>query len=474
MLPNFLRYWKSRSKPNHPMAKKRPSVRLNVEILEDRCTPAVSVTGSIGGTAFFDPNTLGSFSSGDTSIPGAVVGLTGTSAQGTPVNTSATTDANGAFNFANVLPGTYQLNGGALNNFNGGFEIGAPIVVGAGQVINQGLGFQGALNPNVLSLRLFLTESTANSSPFAPAGTGQGIANYRPDTAPVVATPIGDLNVAKSSAATQIDLAGHFTDADITNSQITFHITNGGVSTPLSVTLSDTTAPQTVANFLDYVKSGAYNNVPFSRLVSNFVLQGGGVALNAAGNGLSTIPTNPAVPNEFGASNVADTLALALSGGNVNSGTNQFFFNLVNNSSTLDQQKFTVFGKLTDLNSILNLSSLANTPNKNESASAAATANPTVDLSNVPLNNYTGTNFPTDATAANYMLINSISIDKQTEVLSYSATSSNPGLVTATLNNEHLTLNYAAGQTGTSTITITATDIYGASVQQSFKVTVGP
>ena len=83
------------------------------------------------------------------------------------------------------------------------------------------------------------------------------------------------------------------------------------------------------------MKAGDYNNAIFSRLVSGFVLQGGGVALNAAGDGLNAVPQNPAVLNEFSASNVADTLAMALSSGNVNSATNQFFFNLVDNASSL-------------------------------------------------------------------------------------------------------------------------------------------
>ena len=134
-------------------------------------------------------------------------------------------------------------------------------------------------------------------------------------------------------AATTIDLAGHFTDPDITNSEVTFNITNGGTPETLNVTLFDTTAPQTVANFLDYVKAGDYNNALFTRLVSGFVLQGGGLTLDSAQTGLLATPVLPAVPNKFGASNTADTLAMALSSGNINSGTNQFFFNLVSNAT---------------------------------------------------------------------------------------------------------------------------------------------
>ncbi len=35
-------------------------------------------------------------------------------------------------------------------------------------------------------------------------------------------------------------------------------------------------APKTVANFLDYVKSGFYNGTVFHRVMSDFMIQGGG------------------------------------------------------------------------------------------------------------------------------------------------------------------------------------------------------
>ena len=54
-------------------------------------------------------------------------------------------------------------------------------------------------------------------------------------------------------------------------------------------------------------------------------------------------------------------------------------------------------------------------------------------LTDLPLNNYTGTNFPTDATASNFLLINDVAIVKRDEFLTYSVVSnSNSGLVTAT------------------------------------------
>ena len=121
------------------------------------------------------------------------------------------------------------------------------------------------------------------------------------------------------------------------------------------------------------------------------------------------------------------------------------------------------------------LNTLAATPVHNESSTTTAAALPSVDLTDVPLNNFTGTNFPTDAKASNFLVINSVTVDSRPEFLTYSVVSdSNPGLVTASLTNEDLTLHYAAGKSGVATITVRATDSLGATVNQSFTVSVVP
>jgi cyclophilin family peptidyl-prolyl cis-trans isomerase len=123
--------------------------------------------------------------------------------------------------------------------------------------------------------------------------------------------------------------------------------------------------PITRDNFLQYVDAGHYDESIMHRLSRNFVLQGGGfyedlvdepvldsVSLNPNarvdldGN-LAT--NNPTILNEYSSppirSNVAGTVAMARVGGEVNSATNQFFFNLSNNNSFLDTVDggFTVF-----------------------------------------------------------------------------------------------------------------------------------
>ena len=42
------------------------------------------------------------------------------------------------------------------------------------------------------------------------------------------------------------------------------------------IQLNATAAPKTVANFLEYVKSGHYDNTVFHRVIGNFMIQAGG------------------------------------------------------------------------------------------------------------------------------------------------------------------------------------------------------
>ncbi|WP_245754569.1 peptidylprolyl isomerase [Candidatus Accumulibacter aalborgensis] len=119
------------------------------------------------------------------------------------------------------------------------------------------------------------------------------------------------------------------------------------VKGPIDIHLYDEATPLTVANFLSYVHSGAYNNSFFHRLASGFVLQGGGYTFPP----LTPVVKGAAVQNEFSAtrSNLRGTVAMAKLGGNANSATSEWFVNLGNNSANLDKQNggFTVFGKVT-------------------------------------------------------------------------------------------------------------------------------
>ena len=117
---------------------------------------------------------------------------------------------------------------------------------------------------------------------------------------------------------------------------------------PFEVNLYDESTPATVANFLDYVNSNAYDNVVMHRVADNFVVQGGGFTFEGT-NPLSVVPDNSPVNNEPEFSNVRGTLAMAKLGGDPNSATNEWFINVSDNSANLDVQNggFTVFGEVT-------------------------------------------------------------------------------------------------------------------------------
>ncbi len=113
----------------------------------------------------------------------------------------------------------------------------------------------------------------------------------------------------------------------------------------IDIQLFDQTAPNTVANFLNYVNSGAYDNTFIHRSIPGFVIQGGGYSWGSTS--YTHIMTNPPVVNEFGASNLRGTIAMAKVAGNPNSATSEWFFNLANNSGLdSDNGGFTVFGQV--------------------------------------------------------------------------------------------------------------------------------
>jgi len=120
------------------------------------------------------------------------------------------------------------------------------------------------------------------------------------------------------------------------------------VSGNFEINLYDNATPETVANFLNYVQNGDFNDSIFHRSVGGFILQGGGFRTDANAQ-ITDIPANPAVTNEPVYSNVRGTIAMAKIGGNANSATNQWFINLANNAGNLDGQNggFTVFGEVT-------------------------------------------------------------------------------------------------------------------------------
>ena len=101
--------------------------------------------------------------------------------------------------------------------------------------------------------------------------------------------------------------------------------TNLGV---IGLELDEKSAPATVANFLQYVKDGFYNNTVFHRVIDGFMIQGGGFE-----PGMKQKTTQAPIKNEAdnGLKNERYTVAMARTS-NPHSATAQFFINVADNA----------------------------------------------------------------------------------------------------------------------------------------------
>ncbi|MDQ7048204.1 MAG: peptidylprolyl isomerase [Enterobacterales bacterium] len=164
----------------------------------------------------------------------------------------------------------------------------------------------------------------------------------------------------------------------------------------IDINLYDNGTPNTVANFLTYINSGAYSQSIVHRAVPGFIIQGGGFSYTGTWPA-TAIAASPSVVNEPVYSNVRGTIAMAKIGGQPDSATNQWFINLADNSANLDGQNggFTVFGQVTaGMEFVDQISSLTQ---YNKGGAFAS----------LPMQNYDGTSTP-DAT--NLVIINSVLI----------------------------------------------------------------
>jgi cyclophilin family peptidyl-prolyl cis-trans isomerase len=127
------------------------------------------------------------------------------------------------------------------------------------------------------------------------------------------------------------------------------------IETPLGnieIELLEEDAPNTVANFLEYIENDKYVNSFIHRSArypdnSPFVIQGGGFTITGP-NTAPGIVAFPPVANEFKISNTRGTVAMARLGGQPDSATSQWFINLADNSENLDNvdSGFTVFARV--------------------------------------------------------------------------------------------------------------------------------
>ncbi len=169
------------------------------------------------------------------------------------------------------------------------------------------------------------------------------------------------------SAAMSAACAG--SDDSAENPQILMKTTDGDITIELYADKS----PITVENFLRYVDDGHYDGTVFHRVISNFMIQGGGFDTE-----LKEKPTRDPIVNESKNKlhNTRGTLAMARTS-DPDSAASQFFINQRSNLR-LDwsggKDGYTVFGEVIDGMQVVDIISLTDTG----SAQAQTTRGPTV------------------------------------------------------------------------------------------------
>jgi len=141
---------------------------------------------------------------------------------------------------------------------------------------------------------------------------------------------------------------------DTGNPQVTLHTSRGDIR----LELYPNEAPKTVENFLQYARDGFYNGTVFHRVISYFMIQGGGMEVVEGEDGWELVgkTTRDPIVNEAdnGLKNLRGTVAMARTN-EVDSATSQFFINVEMNGSLDHTGKedsrtwgYAVFGRVVD------------------------------------------------------------------------------------------------------------------------------
>ncbi len=130
------------------------------------------------------------------------------------------------------------------------------------------------------------------------------------------------------------------------NPQVLIETSKGNIT----VEVFPAQAPQSVGNFLNYVKTGFYDGLIFHRVIPGFMIQTGGMQAD-----MSEKPKNAPIQNEAdnGLKNLRGTLAMARTG-DPHSASSQFFINVADNAflnhrgQSVEGWGYAVFGRVVD------------------------------------------------------------------------------------------------------------------------------
>jgi len=317
--------------------------------------------------------------------------------------------------------------------------------------------------PTFIQRLLSVVGGTSHATPaaFQPLEARQMLAA-------TVIDDFDDITVPINSTGNVIELANRIDDTTLNGTVVKFASNVGDIYT----LLYNTATPLSVANFLRYVDSAptsgfSYNETFIHRSVPGFIVQGGGFAYRG-GSVLadleSTISQYAPVLNEHIANTaLRGTLSYAKLGDNPNSATNQWFFNLANNSSNLDNQNggFTTFGRVLS-NGMTVVDAIAAVPRFNGTGINSA-------FDNLPLRNVDDS--VTIPQRENFVAFTNIT---RAARVTYTVTVADPTKVSAQIIDGNLSLSYLANTTGSTTVTVTGTSRDGGDpISDTFTVNIG-
>jgi len=128
----------------------------------------------------------------------------------------------------------------------------------------------------------------------------------------------------------------------------------------IKIKLHKDKAPNTVLNFLRYVKNKQYNDTIFHRIIPNFMIQGGEYKEGGGQNKPEFKPIKLETHAEL--KNKKGTIAMARTN-NKDSAKAQFFINVRNNNNL--NGKYAVFGEVIEGMDVVNEIRISKTNNKN-------------------------------------------------------------------------------------------------------------
>lgn len=306
-----------------------------------------------------------------------------------------------------------------------------------------------------------------------------------------VSGALPDVVLAPSAEAAPIDTASTFAVSGVTLQgtvvRFTMQAGDEGALRPLFIELYDkeirgagdtlvrSAAPVSTGNFLSYVNAASYDSTFIHRATdfagdgtgsSSKFLQGGGFTNTA--DGVFSVQTGAPIALEWAADrpNDAGTIAYARTS-DPNSATSGFFFNVAANTMfDAPGNQYAVFGRVVG-DGLATLADYAKLTRVN-----ATGGNPNSPFGTLPVSDTDGLTWD-NLTARLLMLRSATVVEAPRTAFGVAASSSAPGVARVTVDADGRLLVAAGSTRGTTTITVTATDLSGATATDEFTVSVG-